>query len=313
MTFTTSQKRTGFAKFLAVPAVCLCHFSIPAHATEEECVALQNNIATQKEVTDIRQVDWNLFQAADKGCLEIAKKMLEQGAKAETRRNSGESILHVAARSGGPEIAALLIDHGADIEVRDLKGATPLFVAAEAKRKDIIKLLLARGANPNAPGRSDTTPLAAAAFNGSVPIIKMLLDAKADPKIADRSGKTPIIYAAARGFMPIVLQFLDTGIDVNAKYEHDLTLLMWAAGHANDVPEVEGRALVSALLDRGAKFDEVDDRGMTALMISAELGHVETVEELVKRGAAKDIKSKEGKAALDYAATVPLKSAISAQ
>ena len=138
-----------------------------------------------------------------------------------------------------------------------------------------------------------------------------MLDAKADPKIADHSGKTPIIYAAARGFEPIVLQFLDAGIDVNTKYEHDLTLLMWAAGHANDVPEVEGRKLVSALLDRGAKLDEVDDRGMTALMVSTELGHIETIEELVKRGASKDVKSKEGKTAMDYAATAPVMAAVS--
>lgn len=121
MTFTISKMKMGYAKLLVISGVCLFCFSGLAQATEEECVALQNSILTQKDVTDIRQVDWNLFQAADKGCLDIAKKMIERGAKAETRRNSGESILHVAARSGEAEIAVLLIDRGADIELRDLK------------------------------------------------------------------------------------------------------------------------------------------------------------------------------------------------
>jgi uncharacterized protein len=313
MIFSKSRnKRYEFLVFAISAAFCSVAGPL-AYASDEECLALQNKINTKSTVTDIRQVDWNLFEAADKGCLDIAKRMLEQGAKAETRRNSGESVLHVAARSGEVEIAALLIDQGADFELRDLKGATPLFVAVESKRKDMVNLLLARGAKVNAPGRTDTTPLAAAAFNGSVSIIKMLLDAKADPTTADLTGKTATIYAAARGFKPIVEQFLDAGVDVNEHYQHNLTLLMWAAGHANDVPEKEGRALVSALIDRGAKLDEIDDRGMTALMISAELGHVETIQELVSRGAAKDLKSKQGKTATDYALSPAAKSAVSSQ
>ena len=56
----------------------------------------------------------------------------------------------------------------------------------------------------------------------------------------DASGKTPILYAAARGFTPVVTRLLGTGIDVNAVYGNKLTLLMWAAGYANDVPVDDG-------------------------------------------------------------------------
>ena len=60
---------------------------------------------------------------------------------------------------------------------------------------------------------------------------------------------------------------------------------MWAAGHANDVPEEEGRALVAMLADKGARLDDKDDRGKTAMMIAEESGHAAIVEELKKRGA----------------------------
>ncbi len=146
-----------FSMSFAIAVICFSFCSTGLYASDEECLALQNKINIKTAVTDIRQVDWNLFEAADKGCLDIAKKMLEQGAKAETRRNSGESILHVAARSGEIEIADLLIAHGADFEMRDLKGATPLFVATEAKRKDMVKFLLQKGAKVDAPGRMNVS------------------------------------------------------------------------------------------------------------------------------------------------------------
>jgi ankyrin repeat protein len=282
------------------------------HATESECAELRQLVAAKKNATDIRQADANLFQAADKGCLDVAQDMLAKGANPLARRNNGESALHIAARAGEVEIAALLIEHGAKIELRDLKGATPLFIAAESKRKNIVKLLLEHGAIADAPGRSETTPLSAAAFNGNDTIIRQLLAAGAKPATPDQSGKSPIIYAAARGFKSIVEVFLSAGVDINAKYEHSLTLLMWASGHSNDVPPTEGLALATMLVDRGAKFDEVDDRGKSALIIATELGHIEIVQELLRRGANRSIKDKEGKSAADFAVGEAMKALLAA-
>jgi ankyrin repeat protein len=48
---------------------------------------------------------------------------------------------------------------------------------------------------------------------------------------------------------------------------------MWAAGHSNDVPDSDGLRTVELLLSGGARLDDADNRGRTALMIAAELGH----------------------------------------
>ena len=59
---------------------------------------------------------------------------------------------------------------------------------------------------------------------------------------------------------------LESGLDVNATYEHDLTLLMWAAG--------QGHADVARLLlARGARPEMRDDRGLTASEIARMAGH----------------------------------------
>jgi ankyrin repeat protein len=74
----------------------------------------------------------------------------------------------------------------------------------------------------------------------------------------------------------VIEALLAAGIDVNARYEHDLTALMWAAGQG----QVEATQL---LLARGARTDAKDDRGMTALDIARQAGHAIVVQALAGR------------------------------
>ena len=66
---------------------------------------------------------------------------------------------------------------------------------------------------------------------------------------------------------------LDKGIDVNKAYGNDLTILMWAAGHSNDVPPEDAVKTVELLLTRGAKPELKDNRSKTARIIAADMGH----------------------------------------
>jgi ankyrin repeat protein len=143
--------------------------------------------------------------------------------------------------------------------------------------------------------------LAAAAYHGNSEIVDTLLARGGDPGAPDAMGKTPILYAAARGFADIVDRFLALGVDINAVYGNQLTLLMWAAGHADDVPEQDGLDLVASLISRGARVEPADDRGRTALMIAAEQGRAAIVDALLKAGANPGGRDREGKTALDLA------------
>ena len=285
--------------------------SLPAMAAAGDCrnIALRYSEAKQGAPAPI--LNGYLIEAAEGGCRELAGQLLADGASVAMRGRQGDTVLHHAARAGEDEIVELLIEHGAAINQRDLKGATPLSYAIEANRTKTAKLLLDRGANPDIEGDAGVTPLEAAAFNGSERIVDALLKRGADPRHVDRTGKSAIVYAAARGFTSLVGRLVAAGVDTNTRYGNDLTVLMWAAGHTNDVPDSEGIATVTLLLDKGAHIDDQDNRGRTALMIAAELGHRGAVETLLARGADSTLKDKEGKSARDLAANDEIKLALS--
>lgn len=250
------------------------------------------------------------FVAAENGCDRLLEQLFAAGVSPLARDREGDSALARAAKAGHPSTVALLIAKGSDLEQRNLQGGTPLFVAAQANRTRIVQQLAEAGANIEAPGRSGVTPLSAAAFNGNERLVEWLLARGADAKFGDATGKAPIVYAAARGFHGIVRMLLDAGVNVNEVYGNDLTLLMWSAGHANDAPESDGVATVKLVLERGAKIDAVDNRGRTALMTAAELGHAAIVKALLAAGAERSAHDRDGKTALDLADGETVKAAL---
>jgi ankyrin repeat protein len=193
----------------------------------------------------------------------------------------------------------LLLARGAPIDARNLAGATALYFAAEGSHISIAQRLIERGADVKLTGRSGISPIAAASYAGNDVIVEALLAHGADERAADETGKPPIIYAAAGARFDIVKRLLARNIDINARYSNDLTLLMWASGPDEKVPEAQAVQIISYLLDAGAHIDDRDDRGRTALMIAAEGGHEEIVNLLVARGADASLKDKAGKRAAD--------------
>ena len=195
----------------------------------------------------------------------------------------------------------------------NLDGSTALYQAAETGRLPIVRLLVERGADVNLPGRSGITPLAAAAYMGSAPIVEFLMEKGADPKVIDDTQKAAIVYAAGRGFPPSCASFSTMASTSTPRYGNDLTALMWAAGYSaeagvNDVVEV-----MTLLLDRGARIDDQDNRGRTALMIAAELNHEAAVDLLLARGADKSLKDKQGKTAGDLTSLTALREKLAAR
>ncbi len=250
-----------------------------------------------------REINFHLFDASDLGCLSVVEQLLEAGASVRARDRAGNTPFILAAGKGHDEIIDLLLKMGADPRQTNLSGSNALIMAVTHNRRKTARRLLALGLDVNAADKRSTTSLLAAAYNGNQRMLDMLLEAGADSTTIDASGKSAIVYAAARGYLEIVERLFEQSekIDVNARYGNNLTALMWAAGHGNDVPAPDGLAVVEYLLAKGADPDLTDNRGRSALHIAAERGHTSIVKRLVKVGAVVDAEDRTGDTPLSLA------------
>ena len=277
------------------------------------CRELEQRLALLAADAVSAQRNGLLFAAADSGCAALARRLIAAGASLAARDRLGAMALARAARAGHVPLVEVFLAQGAAIDARNLEGATALFLAAAAERQATVALLLAKGADANLPGPSGVTPLAAAAFKGNGRIVDQLLARGADLNAIDTTGKAAMTYAAARGFALIVRRLIAAGVDAGRAYGNDLTALMWAAGRDEGVGVRAALDVIALLVDAGAPLDATDDRGRTALMIAAELGHGEVVEVLLARGADRAIRDKGGKRAVDLASGAGVRERLMAE
>ncbi len=266
---------------------------------------------------DTLQVNNLLFEAARKGCVSALDSLLKSGASLRARDRMGNNALAIAAKMGRLAFAKALLDAQGPADADQLDranvvGSTPLIQAAQANRATVAELLIEAGAKVDAVNRQGETALSVAAFNGNAELARTLLARKAAPDTIDVTGKGVIVYAAARGAARVVEMLLDAGVDPNQRYHADLTALMWAAGHPDNVAEADGLRTVELLLSRGAKIDLVDDRGRSALMIAASLDHGAIAQALLAAGADRALRDKAGKSAVDLAGGAEARAIVAA-
>ncbi|MDH3659979.1 MAG: ankyrin repeat domain-containing protein [Alphaproteobacteria bacterium] len=305
-------RQAGEIASLLIAIVFVASDALPAKigSNSHLCDDLDRAYRADGGAGTFRKLNFYLFDAAERGCLSLARRFVDIGADVEARDRFGNTALNIAARMGHQDLIGYLLEEGSDFEKANLAGSTPLLRAVESDRRRAAKALLDAGADPNVANLKGIRPLIAAAFNGNDRLVKLLLEHGADPDHADRTGKSAIIYAAGKGFGGIVEQLIGTGVPADAADAHALTPLMWAAGHANDVPADEAIATIELLLTRGASIDLQDDRGRSALMIAAERGHGEVVRHLMAAGADRLQQDKNGKRALDLAADPSVRSLL---
>ena len=203
--------------------------------------------------------------------------LVEKGADVSARSKQGRTpVLIAAAEDGNSETVKLLIQKGADVSARTLGQNTALIEAAQANNTETVRLLLAKGADVNARNFFGDTALMIAATYGTIETMKLLLAQGAEVNLAD----APESARVKNG--PIALG--------------NLTALHYAAPYG-------GPEAVKLLLDAGAKVNAQDVRGMTPLMlaIGTDRPDVGVIRMLLEKGADKNIRSKAGETAVDWA------------
>jgi ankyrin repeat protein len=99
-----------------------------------------------------------LFHAATFGYVDVARALIDKGAKVDYADPSGLTPLMVAALNGPPSMVELLLSTGASVDV-SAGGATPLTEAVRKGDPVVLRLLLEAGAEPNAPMSDGSAPL----------------------------------------------------------------------------------------------------------------------------------------------------------
>ncbi|MFT6876083.1 MAG: ankyrin repeat protein [Granulosicoccus sp.] len=260
--------------------------------------------SNQSNITE-REVNFYLFDASDLGCLTLVTKLLESGASVKAKDRAGNTAFMLSARKGHRQVTELLYKRGSDPHSQNLLGSNALIMAAAHNRYKSVSQLLNIGIDANLSDGKALSPLIVAAYNGNLRIVDLLLEAGADSMTIDVTGKNAMVYASARGYLNIVQRLWESTEkpDPNTRYGNDLTVLMWAAGHGNDVPPPDGIAVAKYLISVGANPRLTDNRGKSAMHIAAERGHHQIVHLLLRTGADSNSPDNNGDTPLALAST----------
>lgn len=139
-----------------------------------------------------------LGQAVSRDHVEIARLLVEKGAKLESRNKQGFTPLIQAAAAGKLEMVTLLLEKKANPNAEDDVGFTPLKYAVAAGSEPVARALVAGGAKVDKPGtkyNKGETALHMAITQGKPEMVKVLLELKANPNARLASGETPLKLA----------------------------------------------------------------------------------------------------------------------
>jgi len=188
----------------------------------------------------VRDSDYGINLAGKDAILTVVKSLLKHGANPNARLSQDKEKAAEEIKNGAVAIEGKRTAVTVDEII--LQGATPLFLAAEVNNLDVIKTLVDAGADPLIASERGTTPLMMAAGAGT--------DVQREREPQERA--TAVETA----------KFLvEHGADVNAAGQYG-----WTALHAATYQGLND--VIAYLVSKGAKIDQKDEFGQTALSIS---------------------------------------------
>lgn len=167
-----------------------------------------------------------LFLAIRKADTAAAKRLLEQGVRADSKDSEGTPALMAATLYSSADLVKLLLDRGANPNITNAAGATPLMWAIPDLAK--VKTLLEHGADVNVKSKNlERTPLlVAASYPGSVEVLKLLLSKGADLHAKDRARMHALGRAVVSSDISVVRFLVESGSDPNEEgYGNNLSRL----------------------------------------------------------------------------------------
>jgi ankyrin repeat protein len=250
-----------------------------------------------------------LLYAARDGRTQIVRTLMDAKANVNQVEANGVSPLLMAISNNHIDIARMLLDQGADVNTVDWWGRTPLWTAVDLRDLEVnktddngvdrpaalqlIQALLERGANVNARTKE-------------VPPLRRWLMPISDLSWVDFTGQTPFLRAALSADLTVMRLLLDKGADPNIATFSGTTPMMAAAGvnWVGGQTYSESKQFLEAVelcLEKGADVNAVNSMGITAVIGAVNRGSDDILQLLVKKGAALDVKDKQGRTPMVWA------------
>ena len=158
----------------------------------------------------------------DDGDAVMVRKLLEQGASANTKAESDHyRPLHYALIKRREDYVESLVEFKADTNARDENGRLPLLLASRLNLARSVELLLDYGAKPFQPlSFSKWSCLHVAAHHGNEPVVDIILKkvpALLNITTAKDSMETPLHLATRSGHIGVVWQLIEAGAKVDER------------------------------------------------------------------------------------------------
>ena len=189
-----------------------------------------------------------------------------------------DSRLVDAAKNQDAKAVRSLLSQKVDVNARTTDGSTALLWLAHWNDLEIANLVLGAGADANTANDFRMTPLSQACTNGNADLVRLLLKSGANPNTAIATGETPLMTCAKTGNADAVRWLIEYGAAINAtEPAQNQTPLMWAAAERH--PDV-----VSALIQAHADLKALTKQGFAAIHFAARVGDLDSVKLLLAAG-----------------------------
>ena len=230
------------------------------------------------------------------------KRLLDGGLDPNAATKSGGTTALMMAAPDAEKMR-VLIDRGASVNARSETKYTALMVATQHRESTAaVRLLLSHGADASqSQGQPlfNADPLFLAAYTGNAEVLPDLLKAGAsltgEMRLLGTSSTDPISGAVRHGYLDVAQVLVDLGAPVDRT---DLRITPLVKAVLGDQVE-----MARFLITKGADVNHIDTNGMTALLYAASIdfGSPAMIDMLLKMGARTDMKTKDGKTALELA------------
>jgi len=292
--------------------------SADIEAKDDNGLTLLNLMATysnQKDYLDVVELllekgadiekrgygDCTTLQAvASVGRKEAAEFLLAHGAKLDAAPSKFfGTVVHLAMKSGHRDMVRWCLSNGLDIP--------PLHKAAYFGETDKVQSLLNKGTNVNQKDVAEFTPLHCAVLGRNQEVVQLLIENGADIEAENCANSTPLFCVCDTGYLDMVKLLVDKGAEVDSQ---GFQKMAWGPAIIDKFANLHiaaymGRVdIAEYLIDKGADIHARciwGDDDLTPLHLAAGSGRVDVVKALLAKGADVNLKSKEGRTALDFA------------